>query len=190
MSRKHTLSAGVEAVLSACPQQRLVKLADGVLDSVYGVNSAKATAQYAKHRHILRHDDDGAEKVTRTLKYLHAKHPRRERPRQVPGYFRRNHQRMGYAVAKAHSLPIGSGIVEAACKTLVSERMKCSGMRWRHPGGQVILTLRAHIQSNRFDRAWALLSDTYKVPIAMFTNVVPLRPRLAIWHLECAGAWL
>ena len=86
---------------------------------------------------------------------------------------------MGYAQAKAQNLPIGSGVVEAACKTVVSARLKCSGVRWRNPGGQAILTVRAHIQSNRFDSGWALLSDTYKVPITMSTNVVPLRPKVS-----------
>ena len=50
---------------------------------------------------------------------------------------------MRYAQAKSCNLPIGSGVVEAACKTLATQRMKRSGMRWRHAGGQAILTLRA-----------------------------------------------
>ena len=57
------------------------------------------------------------------------------------GYFRRNRQRMDYAEAAQRGLPIGSGVVEAACKTLVTERLKRSGMRWREAGGQAILTL-------------------------------------------------
>jgi hypothetical protein len=43
--------------------------------------------------------------------------------------------------------------MEAACKTLVTERMKRSGMRWREAGGQAILTLRGWVQSDRFDAA-------------------------------------
>ena len=49
---------------------------------------------------------------------------------------------MDYAEAAQRGLPIGSGVVEAACKTLVTERLKRSGMRWREAGGQAILTLR------------------------------------------------
>ena len=86
---------------------------------------------------------------------------------------------MGYVQAKSQNLPIGSGVVEAACKTLVAQRMKCSGMRWRHAGGQAILTLRAHIQSNRFGQAWELLSDTYRVPVSMPKNVVSFPPKRA-----------
>ncbi len=201
---KTTLSADVEAVLAKRPELRLVKLADGAkdnwtylseelpegeelidffhaaenlqaaFDNAYGQGNAKAQSQFEKYRHILRHDDDGAETLTRALKYLHSKHPRRKRLKQALGYFRRNRKRMDYAQAKAQNLPIGSGLVEAACKTLVTQRMKCSGMRWRHAGGQAILTLRSQIQSNRFEQAWELLSATYKVPVSMPKNVVPL----------------
>ena len=113
------------------------------------------------------------------MKYLRSKHPRRQRLKQALGYFRRNRHRMRYAQAKAQKLPIGSGIVEAACKTLVTQRMKCSGMRWRHEGGQAILTLRSQIQSDRFEQAWELLSDTYRTPVSMPENVVPLPRRRA-----------
>ncbi len=201
---KNTLSADVKAVLAKRPELRLVKLADGAkdnwtylseelpegeeridffhagenlqaaFDNAYGQGNAKAQSQFEKYRHILRHDDDGVETLIRALKYLHSKHPRRKRLKQVLGYFRRNRKRMGYAQAKAQNLPIGSGLVEAACKTLVTQRMKCSGMRWRHAGGQAILTLRSQIHSNRFEQAWELLSATYRVPVSMPKNVVPL----------------
>ena len=57
---------------------------------------------------------------------------------------------MGYAEAAQRGLPIGSGVMEAACKTLATERLKRSGMRWREAGGQAILTLRGWAQSDRF----------------------------------------
>ena len=71
-------------------------------------------------------------------------------------------------------LPIGSGVIEAACKTLATQRMKRSGMRWRHDGGQAILTLRALMQSHRFDHAWNLLSETYRAEVTLPANVVAL----------------
>ena len=90
--------------------------------------------------------------------------------RQSPG-------RMRYADTQARHLPIGSGVVEAACKTLVTQRLKRSGMRWRHAGGQAIVTLRALVQSSRFDQAWALLSDTYRQDVIVPDNVVAF-PRM------------
>ncbi|MGH8487606.1 MAG: hypothetical protein ACREXS_01685, partial [Gammaproteobacteria bacterium] len=63
-------------------------------------------------------------------------------------------------------------VVEAACKTLVTQRLKRSGMRWRHEGGQAILTLRALAQSQRFDNGWRLLAQTYRAHVAAPDNVV------------------
>jgi len=68
---------------------------------------------------------------------------------------------MQYASYRAEGLPIGTGVTEAACKTLVSERLKQSGMRWGMEGGRAILTLRSLIQSNRWDRGWQLLRSVY-----------------------------
>ena len=121
---------------------------------------------------MLLDDSDGVEKVIRALDYQRKKFPRRTRIGEVLRYFRRNRHRMRYADTQARHLPIGSGVVEAACKTLVTQRLKRSGMRWRHPGGQAILTLRAQVESSRFDQAWALLSDTYRQEVIVPNNVV------------------
>ena len=67
--------------------------------------------------------------------------------------------------------------MEAAYKTLATERMKRSGMRWRQAGGQAILTLRALHQIARFERAWKLLSSTYKRTVEFPENVVPFPKR-------------
>ena len=68
--------------------------------------------------------------------------------------------------------------MEAACKTLAVQRMKCSGMTgWTDEGGQAILTFRALIQSDRFDAAWDLLAKTYKRDVFIPDNVIPLRRR-------------
>ena len=84
---------------------------------------------------------------------------------------------MRYHDLRAPLLPIGSGVVEAACKTLVSQRLKRSGMRWRVPGGQAILTFRALCQSERFERAWPLLVETYKQTVTLPGKVIALRKR-------------
>ena len=78
--------------------------------------SPTAAAQFKKYRHRLRHEPDGVNRVIRALVYLRSKSPGNERIAQVLGYFRGNRHRMGYADAKAQGLPIGSGVVEAACK--------------------------------------------------------------------------
>ncbi|MDE0111584.1 MAG: hypothetical protein OXN84_04765 [Albidovulum sp.] len=55
-------------------------------------------------------------------------------------FFGKNRSRMRYRELQDRKLPIGSGIVEAANKTLVACRMKGSGMRWSMAGGQAVLT--------------------------------------------------
>ena len=119
------------------------------LDARYGENDARGRAQFHKLRHVLLDDPDGVDKVIRALDYQRKKFPRRTRIGQVLRYFRRNRHRMRYADTQARHLPIGSGVVEAACKTLVTQRLKRSGMRWRRAGGQAILTLRALIHGCR-----------------------------------------
>ena len=147
------------------------------LDACYGEGNAKGRAHYEKLRHLLRHDCAGVEKVIRSLNHLRRTHPGNKRIAEVLGYFRNNRHRMGYAEAKARHLPIGSGVVAAACKTLVTQRLKRSGMRWRHAGGQAILTLRALIQSGRFDSAWELLSGAYRRKHSRALSTKPLETR-------------
>ena len=89
-------------------------------------------------------------------------HPRRKAIATELGYFRGHRHRMRYAQMTARDLPIGSGIVEAACKTLVTQRMKRSGMRWRHEGGQAILTFRRSYKGAIQCRLGACLADLYQ----------------------------
>ena len=49
---------------------------------------------------------------------------------------------------------IGSGVVEAGCKTVVGKRLKNSGMFWSVKGAQNVLDLRTFLLSNRFDDLW------------------------------------
>ena len=147
------------------------------LEAAYGKGSTKAKAQHKKYRTILRDEEGGIEKVIRALDYLKKKHPRRVKLATELNYFRNNRHRMQYATARANHLPIGSGVTEAACKTLVTQRLKCSGMRWKTEGGQGVLTIRGLIQSNRFECGWQLLANTYTHAVFMPENVVPINAR-------------
>jgi hypothetical protein len=149
----------------------------GAMAAAHGEASAKCGAEFQKHRHILRHDSDGVDKVIRHLRYLRDQNPRRKKIAAALKYFRHHRHRMRYASFARRNMPIGSGIVEAACKTLVTQRLKRSGMRWRHAGGQAILTLRAFEQSGRFDRAWQMLAATYHRDVQLPDNVVDIRSR-------------
>ena len=58
-------------------------------------------------------------------------------------YFGNHLHQMRYARYLENGMPIGSGVTEAACKTLVKQRLCCSGMRWTPRGAQIVLSLRA-----------------------------------------------
>ena len=144
------------------------------LAAAYGESDPRCKAQFEKLRHVLRHDRRGAAKVIRALVHLRARHPRRTKIATELAFFRGNRHRMRYAEWAAKGLPIGSGVTEAACKTLATQRLKRSGMHWRHDGGQAILTFRALAQSERFERGWTLVAKTYKGHVAVPANVISL----------------
>ena len=202
---KQMVAAEVEAILHSRPDLRLLKLADGVVDnwtflsnklppgeelidffhasehvhdaiaSVYGDATLETQFRAGKLCESLRDDVDGVAKVIRAMQHLAKKHPGKL-VRRAHIYFRTNRKRMNYAALAARGFPIGSGVVEAACKTLVTQRMKLSGMRWSTSGAQAILTPRGWDQSERFDEAWALIASTFQVDVIVLANVLALRP--------------
>ena len=144
------------------------------LGAAYGEGTVKARSRFDMHRRVLLEDPQGVDKVIQTLAYLSKRFPKRAKIATVLKYMRTHRHMMRYADYKEADLPIGSGVIEAACKTLVTQRMKNSGMRWSQEGGQAILTMRGWAQSGRFDRAWALISAKYKVRVRTIANVIVL----------------
>ena len=66
-------------------------------------------------------------------------------------FFTKNKEKMRYGLFTAVGLFIGSGVIEAACKTIIQKRMECAGMRWTKDMAAVIIALRCAIQSKRYD---------------------------------------
>jgi hypothetical protein len=109
-------------------------------DVIWGAQSVQSKAEFARLRTLLNEDDRGVDKViTRWRSRTSGRRGRKreELEKELP-YFRNQRWRLRYAQYRRANLPIGSGVVEAACKTLGTQRLNRSGMRWGMAGGQAI----------------------------------------------------
>src|SRR5204863_1439629 len=70
------------------------------------------------------------------------------------GYFVSNIARMQYGTFRRKGFFIGSGVIEAGCKTVIGARCKQSGMFWGEPGAENVLALRCIHASRRLDQFW------------------------------------
>lgn len=117
-------------------------------------NSSEAEDWYKKYRSLLKNDPNGSAKTVRAARYRRGivkKNPEIEKEIK---YLQQNKSRMNYYDYKQKNLPIGSGVVEAACKNLIGARLKKSGMSWSIEGGQIVLNLRSLFLSNRWELFW------------------------------------
>jgi len=132
-------------------------------EAIFGKKQKAAKRWHAKYRARLLEDSQGLAGVIRSLhhhkKNLCCGSERRQVVERVIRYYRRNRERMRYAEFRARGLPIGSGVVEAACKCIVNARLKRSGMRWTRKGGQHVLNLRVRVQSDEWDSFWGVYRD-------------------------------
>jgi len=92
--------------------------------------------------------------MTATISELHLKPKLATKIDKALDYFKVNAHRMRYDYFKAKGWFIGSGQVESACKTIVAQRAKQSGMRWTIQGLDPIITMRALHQSHRDHLIW------------------------------------
>jgi len=121
--------------------QYITKLAE----ALFG-DTREGHAWAAKMRHLLKHKSNGIYRV------LHSAAAIRERRQLVGlaetydkayGYLRRRIRHLNYQGCRKRGLPIGSGVTEACCKTMFTQRMKQSGMSWNIESGQTVVDLRA-----------------------------------------------
>ena len=76
--------------------------------------------------------------------------------RKAINYFQHNCERMRYAEFHRCLSFIGSGVIEAGCKTIVGQRLKRSGMRWSVGGANAIIALRCAELSGRWEEFWEM----------------------------------
>jgi hypothetical protein len=115
-------------------------------DALFGKSSKKSSAWFQRMRHWLRDRHQGVTQVLRSASqhYNGAKlsKPAEQEFWKAYHYVRDHSRFMAYAHHRRQGLPIGSGVTEAACKTVFTQRLKRSGMRWHKESGQLIVDLR------------------------------------------------
>lgn len=101
-------------------------------------------------------DAGSVENVMRAIKRLKPRtEEQREVCRQEVGYFQNNKHRMHYDAYRRDGLFVGSGVIEAGCRSIVGQRLKQSGMQWTVAGANSILALRCCIFSGEWEDFWA-----------------------------------
>jgi hypothetical protein len=137
------------------------------LDAYHGEGTSDSKIAFEECRIWLREEADGVERVLRALRHRrnNSRGAKRKAINTEINYLAKRKSLMRYKELLDAKLPIGSGIMEAACKTLASERLKRSGMRWGEEGCQAILTLRSLIQSDRWESGWELMASQYKARV-------------------------
>lgn len=120
---------------------------------VYGPASEKAREWTAARKTELDNGDVGA--IVTSMKRLRPRQYKiREEVRKAMDYFQTNKDRMRYAEFRRQGLFVGSGVVEAGCKTIMGLRLKQSGMRWTVAGANAIIALRCCQLSGRWEEFW------------------------------------
>lgn len=150
-----TFLSGLKADYEIVDFYHAVQHLGRALDIGLGAVTPEREATFRELRRTLRDDPGGATLVLEQLVARVAK-KRPTHHRRGTRYFARHLARMNYAACKAANLPIGSGVMEGTCRSLVTDRLKRTGMRWTPAGGQAVLTWRAHQHSGRFEAAWRL----------------------------------
>lgn len=135
-------------------------------DAAYGEQTNWSKWYYNKWREALKTEPDAPKAILRSLKGLIERHDlsakRKKDLTTEITFFKNNKHLMRYPDFIERKLPIGSGPIEAAAKTVIKQRMCRSGMRWSRMKGQYVLAVRAFVQSGTWDSAWNIFKELKK----------------------------
>ena len=124
-----------------------------VARAMFGCEKGKISSWTDKRRKEL--DQGDVEQVIEAIKHLS---PSTDQGKEVLereiGYFGKNKSRMRYNEFRRQGLFVGSGVVEAGCRTVIGQRLKQAGMHWTVRGANNIISLRCCILSNRWEDFW------------------------------------
>jgi hypothetical protein len=100
-------------------------------------------------------DEGKIEDLVASLRSIDSSNPElAEKLRIEADYFEKHTERMRYSAYRAQHLFVGSGVIEAGCKTVIGSRLKRSGMFWTVRGANAIIALRCCHINNRFEDYW------------------------------------
>lgn len=108
--------------------------------------------------HVLKHEKDGAGSLLEELKIRkkELKGKKSESVQRTIGYIENHQDLMNYEKYVRRNMPIGSGVTEASCKTVVKSRMCVSGAGWSSSGSGIVLTLRClHLSEPTWNSFWS-----------------------------------
>jgi hypothetical protein len=108
------------------------------------------------HQECLKLLEEGRieQLIDRMRQVLPRSGPRRKTGLGRIAYFAERKELMRYAQFRARGLFVGSGVIEAGCKTVIGKRLKQSGMFWSVPGANAIIAARCCLYSGRFEQFW------------------------------------
>lgn len=153
--KESPLFCAFEPLVDCCHALEHLSLA---AEALFGKGRKEARQWFERYVVVLIEEDEGARRVLRSMDYYGTSRSlcasQRQALKRERTFFANNAHMMTYAQFRRRGLPIGSGPVEAACKTLIKQRLCRSGMRWTAQGGQAILDPRAYIKSGRWDAMW------------------------------------
>lgn len=134
-------------------------------DAIDGKDTKEARIQSATWRETVK-EAGGPITVLRSMRAQRTSVPTDAREKELDaaiGYVDRQNKagRMDYAEAIERNYPIGTGITEAAAKTVVGTRMKRAGARFSQHGGQTVMLFRTTLLSNRFEALHRELGKSY-----------------------------
>ena len=112
--------------------------------------------------HTLKHEAGGAEMLLKEMRNLMNKKISSEKKAEIGTaitYFTNHLEQMDYPTYLLNKIPIGSGVMEAACKLIIKQRMCNSGMRWKEEGAKNVLVLRCFNEtSGKWEQFWNKIS--------------------------------
>lgn len=125
--------------------------------ALYPDDEEKRVAQMKAWCHLMKHQGGAAMlQVLEELEIARNKKAARQAQKEAATYIKNNVHRMDYPYYVSQGWQIGSGPIESACKTVVGQRLKLAGMRWREYGTDNVCHLRALFKSEKpqWDAFW------------------------------------